>query len=508
MSKFTNGPNDLTIKEISERLRKGEITSTELTETAIKRIEEIDSKIKAFITPTFEVAREQAKRADEMIKKGSNKSPLCGIPYNLKDVFCTAGIKTTAASKILENFIPLYNATVYEKLMEAGAVLLGKVNTDEFTMGSSTENSAFGPTKNPWDLTRVPGGSSGGSAAAVAAGMGFFSLGTDTGGSIRQPSSFCSTVGLKPTYGLVSRYGVIPYASSFDTIGPITSSVEDLALVLSEIAGLDVKDSNTAGSITKDYTKNLNKNIKGIRIGLPEEFFADGLEKEVKEIIDQAIKVLEKLGAKVEKMSLPMTKYAIAAYYVIAKAEASSNLMRYDGIHYGRNKDTRQRRAGKIQGYKPTKNLTELYFQNRTEGFGDEAKRSIMLGTYTLSSGYYDAYYLKAAKVRTLIKREYEEAFKKYDLLLTPVSPFSAFKIGEKKEDPLQMYLSDVMTVPINPAGVPAMSVPAGFTKNGLPVGMQIIGPHHGEEKIIQLANAFEKKTGWQDKKPSLNNES
>jgi len=493
----------LSLKEASERLKKGEISSRELTRAAIERIKKVDGKINAFITETFAVAEKQAREADEKIKKGENKSFLLGIPYSLKDVYCTRGIKTTAGSKILKNFIPPYSSTVGEKLEKAGAVLLGKVNTDEFTMGSSTENSAFGPTKNPWDYSRVAGGSSGGSAAAVAAGFGFFSLGTDTGGSIRQPSSFCSVVGLKPTYGLVSRYGVIPYASSFDTIGPITKKVEDLAIVLTEIAGNDPKDLNTSapGGIlnsslsrrNNDYTKFLDKDIKGMRVGIPKEFFAEGLEPEVKEIIEKAVKVLEKLGVKTEETSLPLTKYAIATYYIIAKAEASSNLMRYDGMHYGKSQIANRK----------SQNLIDKYFDIRTAGFGDEVKRSIMLGTYTLSSGYYDAYYLKASKVRTLIKKEYQEVFKKFDLLITPVSPFLPFKIGEKIDNPLQMYLSDVMTVPINPAGVPAISVPAGFSRN-LPVGMQIIGPHFGEGKIISLAYAFEQATEWHKKKPNL----
>ncbi len=420
----------------------------------------------------------------------------------LKDVFSTKGIKTTAASKILKDYIPDFDATVTKKLMDAGCILLGKANTDEFTMGSSTENSYFGPTKNPWNLERVPGGSSGGSAAAVSADECVFALGTDTGGSIRQPSSFCSTVGLKVTYGLVSRFGVVSYASSFDTIGPITKTVEDAAIVLNHIAGHDVDDSTTTRDKLPDYTTFLRSDLKGKKIGLPKEFFGEGLNNEVARILENAKSMLESLGAEVVDVSLPMTKYAIATYYVLVKSEASSNLSRYDGIRYGlsaiKSKDSGLRTPD------VGLSLSDVYLQSRTEGFGSEAKRSIMMGTYTLSSGYFDAYYLKAAKVRTKIKEEYEKILSEVDVLMAPVSPFPAFKIGEKLDDPLSMYKADADTVPINTAGIPAMSVPAGFTESGLPVGIQIIGPMMGEGKIFEVASAFEKAAKISDIKPKL----
>ena len=484
----------LTLKEASDKLNSGEVTSVKLTESVFSRIEEVEKKVEAFITLTKEIALKQAKESDKRRAAKKSLSEIDGVPIALKDVFCTKGIKTTAASKILEDFIPPYDASVTKKLMDSGCVLIGKSNTDEFTMGSSTENSYFGPSHNPWDLDRVPGGSSGGSAAAVSADECVFALGTDTGGSIRQPASFCSTVGLKVTYGLVSRYGVMSYASSFDTIGPITKTVEDAAIVLNHIAGNDKLDSTTTIKKVPDYTKFLTKDIKGKKVGVPKEFLSEGLDPEVKKVIDKSIDKLKELGAEVEEMSLPLTDYAIATYYVLVKSEASSNLSRYDGIRYGHSKLKEN----------DVNNLEELYANSRTEGFGDEAKRSIMMGTYTLSSGYFDAYYLKAAKVRTKIREEYENAFKKYDVLITPVSPFPAFKIGEKKDDPLAMYLADADTVPINTAGVPAISVPAGFTKNNLPVGMQIIGPMFGEEKILEVASAFESATDHHIKKPSL----
>ncbi len=486
----------LTIEEASKKLKAGEITSSELLESVICRIEKVEPEIKSYITKTFEIAHDQAKKSDERYKNHEPLSDLDGIPVALKDVFCTKGVKTTAASKILEDFIPVYNATVVEKLESAGAIMLGKVNTDEFTMGSSTENSAFGPTHNPWDTSRVPGGSSGGSAAAVAADECLFALGTDTGGSIRQPASFCSATGLKVTYGLVSRNGVVSYASSFDTVGPIAKSAADVAIILNIIAGNDPMDSTSVTEKLPDYTTFLGKDIKGKKIGIPVEFWGEGLDAGVKEILKNAISKLEELGAEVEEMSLPSTDFAIAMYYIIAKSEASSNLARYDGIRYGYSNLKKDKTK--------IKDLIDLYFKNRTEAFGNEAKRSIMMGTYTLSSGYFDAYYKKASQVRSLIKKEYEDAFKKYDILVTPVSPFPAFKIGEKLDDPLSMYLADVNTVPINPAGVPAMSVPAGFTSAGLPVGMQIIGPHLGEGLIIEIADAFQRATDWHKKKPEI----
>jgi len=488
----------LTIEEASKKLKNGEIKSSELLKSVIDRIEKVEPEIESFITKTFDIARRKAKESDKRYSSGKPSSEIDGIPVALKDVFCTKGIKTTAASKILEDFIPAYDATVVKKLSDAGAIILGKVNTDEFTMGSSTENSAFGPTHNPWDASRVPGGSSGGSAAAVAADECLFALGTDTGGSIRQPASFCSVTGLKVTYGLISRNGVISYASSFDTIGPIAKSAADVAIILNTIAGNDPLDSTTVKEKLPDYTTFFGKDIKGKKVGVPKEFYGAGLNPEVEKILKLAIEKLKSLGAEVEEMSLPMTDYAIAAYYIIAKSEASSNLARYDGIRYGYSPLKTQSSKSKIQ------NLIDLYFKTRTEAFGNEAKRSIMMGTYALSSGYFDAYYKKAAQVRTLIKKEYEEALRKYDVLITPVSPFPAFKIGEKLGDPLSMYLADVDTVPINPAGVPAMSIPAGFTKDNLPVGMQIIGPHLGEGKIIEIADAFQRVTDWHLKKPKI----
>ena len=485
----------LTIHEVSAKLKTGEVKPSELLESVIERIETVEPSIKAYITKTFDIAREQAKRSDERYAEGKPLSDLDGIPVALKDVFCTKGVKTTAASKILEDFIPAYNSTVVEKLEKAGAIMLGKVNTDEFTMGSSTENSAFGPSHNPWDLDRVPGGSSGGSAAAVAADECLFSLGTDTGGSIRQPSSFCSATGLKVTYGLVSRNGVVSYASSFDTIGPIAKSAADVAIILNVIAGNDPMDSTTVNVDLPDYKTFIGKEIKGKKIGIPKEFFGQGLDSEVEKIIKSGISKLEELGAEVKEMSLPSTDYAIAMYYIIAKSEASSNLARYDGIRYG---------YSPLKNNSEIKDLIDLYFKTRTEAFGNEAKRSIMMGTHTLSSGYLDAYYKKASQIRSLIKKEYEEAFKEFDVLITPVSPFPAFKIGDKLEDPLSMYLADVNTVPINPAGVPAMSIPAGFTTAGLPVGMQIIGPHLGEGKIIEIADAFQRATDFHKQKPEL----
>ena len=486
----------LTIKEASEKLANGEITSVELTESIFNRIKEVESQVKAYITLVEEDAMKMAKASDERRKNGKTLGELDGIPCALKDVFLTKGMKTTAASKILNDFIPPYNSTVVQKLKDAGCVIIGKVNTDEFTMGSSTENSAFGPSRNPWDLDRVPGGSSGGSAAAVAADECLFSLGTDTGGSIREPASFCSTVGLKITYGLVSRYGVISYASSFDTIGPLTKTVEDAAIILNVIAGNDPKDSTSVKEELPDYTSFLGRDLKGKLVGIPKEYYGKGLNPEVAKIIENAKEVLIKLGAKIEEVSLPMTKYAIATYYILVKSEASSNLSRYDGIHYG---------ASPIKEEATSDLRLEDVYKIARSNFGPEVKRSIMLGAYTLSAGYYDAYYKKAAKVRTKIKEEYENIFRKYDVLLTPVSPFPAFKIGEKVDDPLSMYLADVDTVAINIACIPAMSVPAGFTKEGLPVGMQIIGPMHGEGKIIEVASAFQQATDHHLKKPKIN---
>lgn len=483
---------DYTIHELHEMMKRREITSRQITESVLSRIDRVESQIRAYITLLREEALEQASTIDQKLQKGEIPlTPLTGIPLAIKDLICTQGILTTCAAKILHNFIPPYDATVMVKLKQQNIVLIGKTNMDQFGMGSSTENSYYGITRNPWDLDRVPGGSSGGSTAAVIAGEAIGALGTDTGGSIRLPSSFCSTTGLKPTYGRVSRYGLIAYASSLDQIGPIAKDVTDCAILLNAIAGYDPKDSTSVNLPTPDYTQALVPDITGLKIGIPEEYFIAGMDGEVEEKIWEAIRVLEKLGASYEKVSLPHTEYAVGAYYIIAPAEASSNLARYDGVKYGY-------RADKYA------DLMDMYMTTRSQGFMPEVKRRIMLGTYALSSGYYDAYYLKAQKVRTLIKRDFEEAFKKYDVLVAPVSPTPAFKIGEKTESPLQMYLSDIFTIPINLAGVTAISIPCGFTKEGLPIGLQIIGRPFGEEMVLKVAYAFEQNTEYHKKKPPL----
>jgi aspartyl-tRNA(Asn)/glutamyl-tRNA(Gln) amidotransferase subunit A len=437
-----------------------------------------------------EVALEQAKAADAAIAAG-NIAPLTGIPMAIKDVICTKGIKTTCSSKMLANYVPAYDATVMQKLYAAGAVLVGKANMDEFAMGSSTENSAFFITHNPWDLTRVPGGSSGGSAAAVACGEAVFSLGSDTGGSIRQPAGFTSLVGMKPTYGRVSRYGLVAFASSLDQIGPLTLDVTDCALVMNVISGWDNGDSTSVSIPVPDYTRCFTSDLKGLRIGIPKEYFVKGMQPGVESAMKVAIARLEELGASVDwEVSLPHTSYALAVYYIIAPSEASANLARYDGVKYG-------------YSYPDTDNMWEAMEKTRQFGFGAEVKRRIMLGTYALSAGYYDAYYLKAQKVRTLIRREFDEAFGKYDVLVTPTSPTVPFKIGEKTDNPLEMYLSDVCTLPINIAGVPAISIPAGFDNN-LPIGMQIIGKPFAEETILRTAYAYEQATDWHKRRPDL----
>ena len=478
---------ELTIHEAHELLVKGEVSTLELLDSVLSRIEEVEGKVKAFITITPDIAREQAKKAQGLIKEGLY---ITGIPCVIKDNICTKGIRTTCGSKILENFIPPYSASVYERLLEKGCVLVGKANMDEFAMGSSTENSAFFPTRNPWDLERVPGGSSGGSAAAVSAGEGIYSLGSDTGGSVRQPASFCNLVGMKPTYGRVSRYGLVAFASSLDQIGPITKDVMDCAIVMNEIAFHDRRDSTSIPQPTPDYLKALIPDIKGVKIGSPREYFEEGVEEHVKASIFEAVKLLEDMGGVVEEMSLPHTKYALPSYYIIAPSEASANLARYDGVKYG-------------FSWKDADNIWEVMEKTRGYGFGPEVKRRIMLGTYALSKGYYDAYYLKAQKVRTIIKREFEEAFKKYDVLITPTSPTVPFKIGEKIEDPLRMYMSDICTIPINIAGLPAISIPCGFHE-GLPIGMQIIGPPLGEEIILRVAYTYEGATNWRKVRPRL----
>jgi len=465
-----------TIHTLHERLTKKEISAVELAKSVFTRTDVVESKIRSYITETREQAMAQAAAVDAKLAKGENIAPLAGIPGALKDNICTNGVKTTCASKILANFVPPYNATVVDKLAAQDAVITGKANCDEFAMGGSTENSGFFVTHNPWDIERVPGGSSGGSASAVAAGQAIWALGSDTGGSIRQPAAYCGAVGLKPTYGRVSRYGLVAYASSLDQIGPITRDVTDSALVLNAIAGYDAKDSTSINEAAPDYTQALVQDVKGLKIGLPKEYFGAGIQPEVAAAIQKAVEQLKAMGAEVKEVSLPHTEYALPAYYLIAPAEASSNLARYDGVGFG------HRAEGS--------DIIEMYKKSRSEGFGPEVKRRIMLGTYALSSGYYDAYYLKALQVRTLVKQDFDKAFGEVDVLITPTAPTTAFKIGELS-DPLAMYLQDIYTIPINLAGLPGISLPCGFV-SGLPVGMQIIGKPLAEATIIQAAYAFE----------------
>ena len=480
----------LTISQSHQLLKEKKISSVELTKSCLQHLRDMEGKVHACVTIIEDTALEQAKEADKAISDGKIDS-LTGIPTLIKDNMCTKGIRTTCSSKMLENFTPPYNATVIEKLRTSKAVILGKTNMDEFAMGSSTENSAFFPTKNPWDLERVPGGSSGGSAVAVGTDEAIYALGSDTGGSIRQPAGFCSVVGLKPTYGRVSRFGLIAFASSLDQIGPLTKNVTDCALVMNTIAGHDSNDSTSVPHPVPDYSKSLIPNLKGVRIGIPKEYFVEGMQEEVKTNILAAINKLEALGVEIDwDVSLPHTKYALAAYYILAPSEASANLARYDGVKYG-------------FSYHNADNMWEAMEKTRQHGFGAEVKRRIMLGTYALSAGYYDAYYLKAQKVRTLIRQEFDQAFEKCDALVTPTSPTVPFKIGEKVDDPIQMYLSDVCTLPINIAGVPAISVPAGYA-NGLPVGMQIIAKPFDEEKALRIAFAYEQATDWHNKRPSI----
>ncbi len=479
-----------TIHDLHQQLKDRQVSSVELTKAFLNRIEATDATVNSFITVTPEQALTDAAAADQRIANG-DCTLLTGIPVALKDIFLTEGVRTTCASKMLDNFIAPYDATAWARMKSQGAVLLGKLNQDEFAMGSSCENSAFGPTRNPWNKDHIPGGSSGGSAAAIAAQQAVATLGTDTGGSIRQPASHCGCVGLKPTYGRVSRYGVIAYASSLDQVGPMTRDVTDAALLLGAIAGHDPKDSTSVDCPVPDYTTALKQGVKGLTIGLPKEYFIDGLDADVQQAMDQAIAVYRQLGAEFVEVSLPHTNYAVATYYLIATAEASSNLARYEGVRFGH-------RAKESSG------LIDLMMQSRSEGFGAEVKRRIMLGTYALSSGYYDAYYIKAQKVRTLIQRDFSEAFKSVDLLLTPVAPTPAFKIGEKTADPLQMYLSDIFTIPVNLAGICGVSVPAGISHNGLPIGLQLLGRPFGEESILRAAFDFEQATQWHTKKAAL----
>ncbi|HKZ17180.1 MAG TPA: Asp-tRNA(Asn)/Glu-tRNA(Gln) amidotransferase subunit GatA [Geobacteraceae bacterium] len=481
---------ELTIHELHDKLKKREVSSVEATRSALERIDAVEGTVKSFITVTPEEALKNAEAADKRIADG-NADVLTGIPVALKDIFLTTGIRTSCASRILENFIPPYDSTAVAKLKEKGIVLVGKLNQDEFAMGSSTESSWFGITRNPWHPDYIPGGSSGGSAACIAARQATATLGTDTGGSIRQPASHCGCVGLKPTYGRVSRYGVIAYASSLDQVGPITRDVTDCAIMLGAVAGYDPKDSTSVNLPVPDYSKSLVNDVKGLKVGLPREYFIEGLDPSVKKAMDEAIAVYKGLGAEFTEISLPHTDYAVATYYLIATAEASSNLARYDGVRFGhRNPDAR--------------GLIDMYMVSRDEGFGSEVKRRIMLGTYALSSGYYDAYYLKAQKVRTLIMQDFIKAFESVDVILTPVAPTPAFRIGEKINDPLQMYLSDIFTIPVNLAGTCGISVPAGFSDDGLPIGLQLIGKPFGEESILRAAFAFEQNTEWHKRKAQI----
>jgi aspartyl-tRNA(Asn)/glutamyl-tRNA(Gln) amidotransferase subunit A len=476
--------------ELHDLLLKKEISAEELSKAAFERIESVEEKVRAFITLTKEQALERARAVDEQIRNGEKVSPLAGIPVAVKDNLCACGVLTTAGSRILANFVPPYSATVVKKLDAAGAVMVGKTNMDEFAMGSSTENSAFAATRNPWDTGRVPGGSSGGSAAAVAAGEAVCALGSDTGGSIRQPASFCGVVGMKPTYGAVSRFGLIAFASSLDQIGPFTRDVTDCALMLNAICGHDHLDSTSAGFEPPDYTGFLVNDVKGMKIGVPGEYMAEGTDPEVKGAVERAMALLESLGAVVEYTTLPHTEYALPAYYLIAPAEASSNLARYDGVRYGF-------RAPEAE------DVMDMFMKTRSQGFGSEVKRRIMLGTYALSAGYYDAYYLKALKVRTLIKEDFDRAFEKYDLLLSPTSPTPAFRFGERTDDPLQMYLSDICTMSVNLAGIPGISLPCGFA-GGMPVGLQLMGRHFDEGALLRAAYTFEQNTDYHTKFPEI----
>ena len=483
----------LTAHELHDKLKAREITAVELTESVYERIEAVEPHVKGYLTLTKDIALEQANAADAGFQNGDNMSPLAGIPIAIKDVICTKGVRTTCASKILSNFVPPYDATVMTKLNQQGIVMIGKTNMDEFAMGSSTENSAYQITHNPWDLETIPGGSSGGSAAVVSADTAICSLGSDTGGSIRQPAALCGVVGMKPTYGRISRYGLIAFASSLDQIGPFTKDVTDCALVLNALCGNDEMDSTSVDVPVPDFTQGLINDVQGLKIGVPKEYFTEGLDTEVADKVHAAISVLEKLGASVEEISLPHTEYAIATYYIIAPAEASANLARYDGVRYG------------YRTEEPT-DLINMYKKTRSEGFGQEVKRRIMLGTFALSAGYQDAYYRKAQKARTLIKSDFDAAFEKVDVIATPTSPTPAFKIGERTADPLQMYLCDVMTTPASHAGLPGISVPCGFVESGLPVGLQLLAAPFDEETLLCTAYTFEQNTEHHLQKPDILN--
>ena len=477
---------ELTVHELQEKLKNKELTVTEIMQAYVNRINEKEKDVQAFITPLTEEAMKQAKETQAKIESGEVKGDFAGLPIGIKDNMCTKGVKTTCASKMLENFVSPYNATVVEKLNAENLIDLGKLNMDEFAMGGSTEYSYFQKTRNPWNLNKVPGGSSGGSAAAVAANMVPWALGSDTGGSIRQPSSFCGVVGLKPTYGLVSRYGLVAFASSLDQIGPITKDVRDSAMLLNIIAGHDERDTTSEDMPKKDYTKALKNNVKGLKIGVPKEFFGEGINEEVKSTLEKAVEQYKELGAEIEEFSLDIAKYSLATYYIIACAEASSNLGRFDGIRYGyRAKDY--------------KDLDDLFKKSRSEGLGEEVKRRIILGTYVLSSGYYDAYYKKAQQVRTLVMKEFNKAYEKYDVILTPTSPTVAFDIGSRSNKPLEMYLADICTVSVNIAGLPGISIPVGIDSEGMPIGMQLIGNKFQEETILNAAYTLEQKIKFRE---------
>ena len=482
--------NQLTIHELQEKIKSGEVSATQITEAVFNRIDAVEERVHSYVRLMKDEAMTSAKKSDEDLKNGKFK-PLSGIPIALKDIVCTKGVITTCGSHILHNFVPPYDATVVERLRDAGAIFVGKANMDEFAMGSSTETSYFGVTRNPWDLERIPGGSSGGSAAAVAADECIASIGSDTGGSIRQPAALCGVVGLKPTYGRVSRFGLIAFASSLDQIGPFTKDVEDCAIMMNVLAGYDPRESTSVKREVPDYRQYTGRDIKGWKVGIPKEYFIEGIDPEVSAAIKNAIGVIEKGGGQCVDISLPHTEYCLAVYYIIAPAEASSNLARYDGVKYGlRTSEARD--------------LLDMYKKTRMQGFGAEVKRRIMIGTYALSSGYYDAYYKKASQVRALIKNDFAEALKKCDVILTPTTPTPAFKIGEKTDNPLQMYLSDIFTISTNLAGIPGISVPCGYTASGLPIGIQFLAGHFEEGKLIQIASVYEKNAKIEKRRPQL----
>ena len=485
----------LSVTQAAQLLADRAVSSAELTDAGLERIAAVDGQLSAYLTVTADLARQQAQAADARIASG-DAGPLTGIPMQVKDLLCTNGVPTTCASRMLAEYVPVYDATAVARLRQQDAVLLGKGNLDEFGMGSSTENSAFFPTRNPWDTTRVPGGSSGGSAAAVAAGMAPYALGTDTGGSIRQPASFCGVTGLKPTYGRVSRYGLVAYASSLDQIGPLARDAADCALILQAIAGHDLRDATSLPAPTPDYTAALTGDISGLRLGVPSEYFADGMDAGVRAAVTAAIDQLTALGAEVREVSLPATEYALACYYIIAPSECSANLARYDGVKYG-------------YSHQEDGDMWEAMERTRQHGFGPEVKRRIMLGAFALSSGYYDAYYLKAQQVRTLIRQDFARVFNDVDALVAPVSPVTAFPLGDRTDDPVRMYLVDIYTIPVNIAGLPAMSVPCGFATpddgdTPLPVGLQLIGPHLAEERLLNIAHAYQQATAWHQERPNI----